>query len=122
MPYWDKRGVWQGIVRWQGRKFKKAFKIKRDAVAWEVQTRRDLEEQEIQQTATTTTVMDFLSFSNSYLDDAKLRFTKKTYREKKTLCETLLGLWGNPTLQEITSEMISQYLEETGSNEVSELL
>jgi hypothetical protein len=111
MPYWDKpRQKWQALVRWQGRKYKKGFNTKRDAVAWEVQTRRDLEELEIQRTATTPTVMDFLRFSNSYLDEAKLRFTKKTYKEKKSLCEALLTLWGNPTLQEISPEMIRQYL------------
>ena len=111
MPYWDRpRQRWQALVRWQGRKIKKAFKIKRDAVAWEVQTRKELEEQEIQKAATTETVTDFLTLCNRYLDDAKLRYIRKTYVEKKTLCKKLLKAWGNLPVDQITPEMVQKYL------------
>ena len=73
MPFWDRRGVWQGLVRWEGRKFKKAFKIKRDAIQWEVETRRELETQLNQKPPT---VMALGTFFNRYLDQAKLRFVR----------------------------------------------
>jgi integrase len=112
VPYWDPRGVWQGIVRYGGRKIKKAFPQKRDARTWEIATRRELEEAEAQKTSKTATDMDFLTFSNSYLDDAKLRYTVKTYKEKKSLCKKLVKLWGALSVQEITPEMIRQYLNQ----------
>ncbi len=114
MPYWDKdRGLWQGIARWQGKKYKKAFKVKRHATEWEVWRRKELKEQQ-----TTETGMDLLSFCNRYLDDAKLRYTRKTYIEKNTLCNKILKVWGSLTVVEITPEMIQKYLAErahTGS-------
>ena len=111
MPYWDKdRNLWQGIVRWNGRKFKKAFKVKRNAVEWEVQTRKDLQEQETQKTPATPTGMDLLTLCNRYLDDAQLRFTRKTFAEKKTLCKELLKRFGNLPVEEIMPEMIQKYL------------
>lgn len=117
MPYWDKpRQRWQGLVRWEGRKLKKAFKAKRDAVAWEVQTRRALEES-LNQKATQTGT-DFLTLCNRYLDDAKLRYIRKTFVEKKALCRRLLKRWGNLPVDEITTEIVQRYLSQraqTGS-------
>lgn len=111
MPFWDKpRQKWQALVRWQGRKFKKAFTAKRDAIRWEVQRRKELEEQQIQKTATTETGMDLLTFCNRYLDDAKLRYIRKNYIEKKTLCKKILKIWGSVPVDEITPEMVQKYL------------
>jgi integrase len=111
LPYWDKdRSLWQGIVRWEGRKYKKRFRTKREAVEWEVQRRKELDDLAIQTTATTETGTDLLTFCNRYLDDAKLRYIRKTYIEKKTLCEKLLKAWGNPRVDEITPIMIQKYL------------
>jgi integrase len=109
MPFKSKYrpGVWRGQVKWQGKIFRADFRTRREAADWETGKRQELQEAS---QARNQTVTDFLNFSNSYLDDAKLRFTQKTYREKKSLCETLLALWGNPSLQDITPETIRQYL------------
>jgi integrase len=113
MPYWDKeRQQWQGIVRYKRLKKKRAFKVKRDATAWEVQLRKDLQAQETQKTSKTATATDLLSFFNRYLDDAELRFSKKTFVEKRTLCRKLIKRWGNPPVDEITPEMIQKYLSQ----------
>jgi hypothetical protein len=113
MPYWDKRGVWQGIVRFQGRKFKKAFKVKRDAVTWEVETRQELE---AAATKTTPTVMVLGTFFNRYLDQAKLRFVDKTYKNKKRVIRRLLKYVENIPVSDVTPDMVEKYLLSQAAN------
>ncbi|MGO9120106.1 MAG: tyrosine-type recombinase/integrase [Desulfomonilaceae bacterium] len=113
MPFWDKRGVWQGLVRWQGRKIKKAFKIKRDAIQWEVETRQELE---ASLTKKTQIVMALRTFFNRYLDQAKLRFVDKTYDNKKRVTKRVLKRLGNIPVPDVTPDMIESYLLSQAKN------
>ncbi len=108
MPFRVKgRKGWQGQVRYQGNLYRADFPTKHQAADWEARKRKELR-QETQ--SKTRTGMDFLQFSNKYLDDAELRFTKKVFKEKKALSKALIAEWGNPDVDEITPQMISDYL------------
>jgi integrase len=103
------RGTWEGQVRWRGRKYRAQFPSRRAAADWESQKRRELEEQE----KTPKPIgMDFLTFSNKYLDYAEMHFTRKVFKEKKALTKRLIARWGNPGVDEITTAMLNEYLAE----------
>jgi integrase len=110
MPYKrPDRNTWRGQVRREHLLFRADFKTRRAAAEWEVQKRRELQEQAdtVQQED-----MDFFTFSNKYLDHALLRFTKKVFEEKRLLCRRLIRWWGHPYLDEINAEVINEYLSE----------
>lgn len=108
MPFYVKaRNVWRGQVRRDKRTYWRDFGTKKEALDWEAEVRKELKRQETQPTRT---VMDWLTFSNSYLDEAKLRFTPKVFQEKLSLCKRVIEFWGNPATAEITPEMVRQYL------------
>jgi integrase len=60
--------------------------------------------------------MDFKSLANTYLDYAKLKFTKKTYKYKRYVYKMFLRKIGNPSINEITPHMIHNYLKTRPSN------
>ncbi|MBD3304906.1 tyrosine-type recombinase/integrase [candidate division KSB3 bacterium] len=105
MPY-KERGVWRAQVRVGRKKVRADFSTKKDAVRWESATRLKLEKERTTQTDT-----DLLSFCNSYLDHAELRFVKKTFDNKKRVCSRLLAHLDNPPVNDITPAMIQQFLE-----------
>jgi len=109
MPFKDEsRGVWRGQIRWEGRSFKRDFRTKREAVEWEAKTREQLRA-EIQ--PETSTGMDLVSFSNKYLDYARLRFVAKTYDNKQRVCKRFLDHVGNLPVDDVTPKLIHGYLE-----------
>ena len=108
MPY-KERDLWRGQVIVGGKKYRRDFKRKEDAKAWEVKTREEMRKAE----ETPTQIgMDFLTFSNQYLDYAELHYVSRTYKNKKRVCKRLKAFIGNPEIlvEEITSEMINAYL------------
>src|SRR5208283_809480 len=119
MPFKDnRRGVWRGQVKWQGRKFYADFPTKREAAAWEAKKREELQ----REPEPTKTGMALLEFFNRYLDDARLRFVRNTFDNKKRVCARLLLFLeknGVREVTEITAEHIHNYLSlqaEGGSN------
>ena len=114
MPYWDKdRRLWQWIVRCQVRKLKKAFKMKRDARFWEVETRQELEASLSQKSPT---VMDLGTFFNKYLDQARLRFVNKTYKNKRRVIRRFLKHAGNIPVPDVTPDLVQSYLLAQATN------
>jgi integrase len=116
MPYVDKKrpGVLRAQVKFKvDGKLTKHFKdfplsARREAIAWEVQKRKELQEQ----TPTIQTGTALLDFCNRYLDHCELRYTRKVFKEKKSLCEALVKRWGALLVEDVTSELVNTYLQE----------
>lgn len=118
----DRKKSWRGQVRYQRATYKADFLTKREAVEWEAEKRKELRQAE--RNKTMQTGMDWLTFSNQYLDDAKQRFTDKVYREKKALCHRItahlkkefeieeFSLQNVPLVEEITPTIINNFLSE----------
>ncbi|MBW2000722.1 MAG: site-specific integrase, partial [Deltaproteobacteria bacterium] len=86
----------------------KLFRLKREAAAWENETRQRYLESEKRARGGT----DLTTFCIKYLDYA-LQFRPKTYVEKRFLTRRLIKAWGGDILvQEITSEMVLTFLAE----------
>ncbi len=110
MPFRVKgRKGWQGQVRHQGKLYRADFPTKHQAADWEARKRKELNQGT---QSKTRTGMDLLDFCNKYLDHAELRFTKKVFKEKKALCETLIERWKDIEVQAVTPEMVNEYLAE----------
>ena len=80
MPY--KRGhKWVAEVRRKGKRKQAIFRTKTEALTWEVEWRRKpLEDWE---EPVMTTESSLIDWANDYLNYAKVRFTPKTYDEKR---------------------------------------
>jgi len=110
MPSWDpSRKMWRAQVKSEGQRHRSDFPTKREAIAWEVEKRKELEKAE--QTATPTG-MDLATFSNKYLDYALLHYVDKTYKNKKRVCHRALEHIGNLPLDQVTPELVDKYLTE----------
>lgn len=111
MPFKDKGSKgqtrWRGQVKFDGRAYRKDFRTKKEAAQWELKKQQELKETH---TATTSTDMDLASFCNRYLDHARLRFVPKTYDNKRRLCRRLLMYLGDISVNEVTPELIEDYL------------
>lgn len=85
MPY--KRGQkWVAQVRVCGRRKEKIFQNKKDAVAWESESRSNPEEIWPEKTNT----VSLFDWSHAYLDFAKAQFANVTYDEKRAMFKRLL--------------------------------
>lgn len=120
MPYFDqKRKKWRGEVKKHKKRYasSKLFKTKTQAKDWEKEKREELKSlcQEKNQTD-----MDLLTACNMYLDFSKLKHCKKTYQEKKKLCEDVLKKWENVDVENVSSSMVIAHLtdraEQTSNN------
>lgn len=106
MPFRVKgRGVWRGQVRKDGKTYWSDHETKREAADWEARKRKELTKKLTQRTG-----MDCVSFFEQYLDEAKMRFTAKTYQEKKSLCDRITPLFGHLPVDGVTPDMIRGYL------------
>ena len=56
------------------------------------------------------TDMDLVSFCNRYMDHAQMRFVRKVFVEKKSLCLRFLEMCGNMPVGQVTSAMVEAYL------------
>lgn len=109
MPSKDKsRGVWKGQVRHKGKFHRKNFRTKREAEKWEAKKKAELKEGSQAQTQTD---IDLVDFFNQYLDHAKLQFTRRTYKEKRTLTDRFLEMFENMSVHDVTPEMINRFLQ-----------
>ncbi len=104
MPYRD-RGKWRGVVTVKGKRHSASFDTKRQAIAWENDFREKL--------SFRPKSIDFVSFSNKYLELAASRFVNSTYQEKVALNRDFLQFIGsNLQVEEITARHIQDYLLE----------
>jgi integrase len=103
-------GKWRAQVKHQGKKYHQDFQTKKEAVAWEAEKRKALT-QEAEQTPiqTGTGCVDFFE---KYLDFCELRYTRKVFKEKKSLCERLTVLWGAVFAEDVTPAMVNAYLQD----------
>jgi len=114
MPFWEiARKMWRGQVKFQGQRYRADFRIKREAIDWEVKKRKELQ---LAEEKTTPTGMDLQSFFNKYLDHAELRFIPKTFVEKRSLCMRFLDMIGNTSVSLVTTEVVYQYLSQQARN------
>jgi len=105
MPY-KEGNRWRGAVKHRGERLTKSFALKKEAVAWETTTRKDLKKNARKRQQG----MDLLSFCSKYLDYAN-RYRPKVYAEKRSVCKRILKEWGSETVVElITEEMVEAYL------------
>lgn len=79
------------------------FPTKREAIAWEVEKRKELSQPH-------TTGMAFVPTYEEYLDYAKVRFSHKTYVEKVYVGKRLIAFAGERLLPEITTKIIHDFL------------
>ena len=112
MPYFDrKRKKWRGEVKKDKKKYAspKLYKTKTEAKLWETEKREALKSPELENIQTG---MDLLTACNMYLDFSKLKHSKKTYDEKKKLCEDILKKWDNIDVENVTSSLVIKHLKD----------
>ena len=109
MPY--KRGKrWEAQVYYQGRKYRKMFPTRAEAIAWEVAQRQKL------RTATCASSMiptiSLGDWAIRYLDYAKVKFSRKTYDEKRCVFRRFFQVI-SPELPvtSLTPGMVLSYLQ-----------
>ena len=110
MPYKEiKRGkkIWVGKVMVDGIRRRMVCATRAEAVQWEAAERKRLK-----RISSGLTDTDLLTLCNRYLDYIKPRVTPKTFDEKRRLCRTILGQWGNPPVAAVTPEMVSNFISE----------
>ncbi len=82
MPYWNaKKQRWVGQVIHQGKKYHCFRKSKTAAKNWEAQKREELKSEVNSSQIPTISLFDFAS---QYLDFSRMKFSPKTYQEKKS--------------------------------------
>ena len=80
MPY--KRGrKWMGQVRKNGKLTRKTFLTKKEAIAWET----DQQKPECQDLPLKIVTVSLIEWAEKYLDYSKVKFSAKTYEEKKAV-------------------------------------
>ena len=106
MPY--KRGQkWVAQVRFNGKRKEKIFLNKKEAVAWESESRSNPEETWPEKTNT----VSLFDWSQAYLDYAKAQFAYVTYDEKRVMFKRVLKEI-DPTLpvSELTPGHVQAYI------------
>ncbi|MBI9077681.1 MAG: tyrosine-type recombinase/integrase [Desulfatibacillum sp.] len=76
---------WQACVKKDGARRQKVFATRKEALDWEAEQRKVVEE-----TKTDTPSWTLLDWASEYLDDAQSRFAVKTYNEKRSVFKNLL--------------------------------
>lgn len=89
----------------------RGFKTKKEAIA-----AREKHRLEVKQNVQTHPSMGFREVASLYLDDAKLRFTVKTYKYKASVYKAFLSFSGDREIGEFTSVEIDKYLKSRHSN------
>jgi integrase len=108
MPYFEKKQKrYRGVVRYKGERYTATFPTKREAIEWENEKRGELKARAAKNTPAVILLMDFCL---GFLDHAQ-RFSKKTYKEKRRLCERILERWETDTkVNDISPAMINEFL------------
>jgi hypothetical protein len=106
MPYVEGR-KYRAVVRHGKERFTATFTKKKDALAWEEEKRSELKARAARNTPADILLMDFCL---GFLDHAQ-RFSKKTYKEKRRVCERILERWGADIgVNEVTAQMVHEFL------------
>ena len=89
----------------------RGFKTKKEAVA-----AREKHRIEVRKGKQIRVTMGFREVASLYLDDAKLRFTEKTYKYKASVYRSFLSFNGDQEISEITTVEIDRYLKTRATN------
>src|SRR5215470_11562421 len=90
-------GQWLGQVKHQGRRLRKLCETKKAAQAWEAEMQRRIHGQEVAiQAPAQIAMVSLRDWAEHYLDYA-LRYSAKTYSEKRTSFRRLLRAFGSET-------------------------
>jgi integrase len=102
---------WSYSFQYQGQLYaKRGYKTRKEAAAAREDRRKELK-------TPTTIGMAFSEASNKYLDFAERRFASETYKYKIYVYKTFFAFLGQDLfMHEITSSLISSYLETRHSN------
>ncbi|MDH4317461.1 MAG: site-specific integrase [Desulfobulbaceae bacterium] len=115
MGFWkDKeRKDWCYKFQHQGKQYgSRGFKTKKEAIAAREKHRQNL----IENTKLTQKSMGFREVASLYLDDAKIRYARKTYEYKAYVFRSFLGFHKDHQLIDITPIMIDTYLKSRPTN------
>lgn len=106
MPYRD-RDSWRAVVKIGGKRVaQKRFETRKSAKEWEHEERKRLLAEEEKKT-----LLDFVQFSEKYLDLAQGQVSEKTHDDKVRVTKSFLKHLGtNLPVIEITPEHVSNYL------------
>jgi integrase len=112
MPYFEKKHKrYRAAVRYKRERFTATFQTKREAVEWENEKRKELKARAASNMPNDILLMDFCL---GFLDYAQ-RFSKKTYKEKRRVCQRILERWETDTnVNDISPQMIHEYLLDQG--------
>jgi integrase len=103
MPY-KNRGGWTAEVRVARQRKTGWFPSKKEALAWEASTRKELKARKPK------TATGLLSLCVEYLNYME-RYSRSTYSHKKTLCKRILAAWGDIDVRDITPKMCLTYFD-----------
>jgi hypothetical protein len=109
-------GQWLGQVKQHGARRRKLFPSKDAAKAWEVEMKRRGSTQALQTLESMQTVtVSLVEWANKYLDYS-LRYSPKTYSEKRSSFRRLLQAFGGHTpVETLKPEFaVYRYLPDTG--------
>jgi integrase len=112
MPY--KTGTsWKAQVRLNGKKREKRFRTKKEAMEWELEMRTKIENGWSEETATVC----LGDWAAAYLDFAKVKFSDKTYDEKRSMFRLFFKKI-DPALNvtELTPSMVLKYVIDQKKN------
>lgn len=98
MPFQKKSGQWIGRIQKNGTVRQKAFKLKKEALAWEAE-QRALDWSEPIPDIRTVSVLEW---ADGYLEHAQERFTDKTFVEKRDAFRRVLHFGGKNRLTGIS--------------------
>ena len=93
MPY-KNRGRWMAQIKKNNKKIRKRFPTKAEAIAWEVEQRKGDPQQRPQSVSQEkilpqTPTISLIEWATKYLDFAEIKFTNKTYGEKRSAFKKL---------------------------------
>ena len=113
MPYWDKqKKTWIAQVYHQGKKYRSFQSTKTRAKAWEIQKKKEFNYQ-----SHSTNILSLLEFATNYLDYSRLKHSRKTYSEKRSVFRNFFASV-NPQLSvsELHKGTVLDYLQEQAKN------
>ena len=113
----DRNGnlIWYGRIPQSGRDRVKACKTKREALDWEAEQRRLIEEQKIDHSSSMIHTDSLLSLATRYLQDCQQHVTKGNLNAKKLAFKRLFKSF-EPTLQVcmLTKAMLRSHINKIG--------
>ena len=111
MPSKDpSRSKWRAQVRHKGKLYRHDFPTKREAVEWEMATKKELESLQEVPEIRSPGDMDLAAFIETYLDHAELHFSFKTFDAKRLCCRRFIEFAGPVSVEEATPDLVNRFL------------